>query len=164
VAKDKKQAKKFGGPFLAAAVFCESILEDAGGKMSAIGIVDGTNFFLQPETPADVPSEAQPIIFMGNIVIILRSGDSPGKHKLRLIMEQPDGKRKKAMEKEIELSDRPNGGINIKTGITLQIQLAGLYWIDVILDNKRITRMPFNITIQRLPSTSMSKAKAITKK
>jgi len=152
VAKDKKQTKKFGGPFLAAAVFCESTLEDASGKISAIGILDGCQLFLSNDAPPDVPSESQPAALVQNALFIFRSGDSPGKHKLRLVVEQPNGKRIKTAEKDIDLSGPSHGGINLKTNLLLQVSASGVYWVDVILDDKRVTRMPLNVTVQRLPA------------
>lgn len=152
MAKKKKQVKKIGGPFLAAAVFCESIMEDSGGKVSAIGILDGCELYIPPDAPPDVPSETQAVGFSQNVLLIFRSGDAPGKHKLWFVIERPDGKRLKHPEREIELSSPPNGGLHLKTTAFFKVASSGVYWFDVFLDGKRFTRMPLNITIQRLPS------------
>lgn len=156
MAKQKKPVKKMGGPFLAAAFFCEAFLDDAGGRVSAIGITDGCNFYIAPEAPPDVPSKHQPMVINQNILIVFRSGDSPGRHKLRVVIERPDGERKQAFENDIELSAPPHGGCNIKTQASLAVYSPGLYWFDVYLDGKQITRMPLNVTIQRLPLAQSS--------
>jgi hypothetical protein len=153
MAKIKKRQKKTGGPFLAAAVFCESVLLDTSGKISAVGISDGINLFISSEAPPDMPSKTQPATMMQNILIIFRSGDSPGKHRLRLVIEQPDGRRTKAQEQEIELSAPSQGGCNVRTQLQMNIYSSGVFLVDVILDGKRFTRMPFNVAYQRLPKT-----------
>jgi hypothetical protein len=151
VAKVKKQAKKVGGPFLASAVFCESIMEDASGKVSAINILDGCQFWVPPQAPDNVPSKSQPVQIIQNILLIFRTGDAPGKHNLRLMMQQPNGKRSEALNQEIKLTPESHGGVNIKTHVNMSVYSSGVFWIDVILDGKRLTRMPLNISFQRLP-------------
>lgn len=158
MAKTKKAKKALGGPFLAAAVFCESVMEDNTKKMSAFGIMDGTNFWLAEDTPADAPSKSQPIAFVQNMLIIFRTGDAGGKHELRLVLEQPDGKRTDILKESIELTPQPYGGCNVRTQAMLKVFTAGVYWIDVILDGKRFTRMPLNVTIRRLPTATSGSA------
>jgi hypothetical protein len=157
--KVKESARKHGGPFLAAAFVCDSFMDDASGKVSAIGISDGCNFYVTHDAPVDFPSKEQPAVIMLNILLLFRSGDSPGKHTIKLIIETPDGNRSKALEKEVTFSEPSHGGINLKTNANLSIYSAGVFWIDVFLDDKRYTRIPFNITFQRLPVPPQSKSK-----
>jgi hypothetical protein len=158
-----KKAKKVGGPFLAAAVFCEGIMEDASKKISAFGIMDGTEFWLAHDAPPGFPSKEEPITFIQNILTVFRTGDAPGKHKLRFVMEQPSGKRTELQNQEIELSAPPQGGCNVRTQAQIRFFTPGVYWIDVYLDEKRFTRMPLNIAIQRLPAPSPSQPTAASK-
>ncbi len=151
MAKNKKKTKKAGGPFLAAAVFCESIMEGANKNMSAIGIMDGVVFWIAADAPPEVPSKDHSISFIQNILVIFRSGDSPGKHEVRLVMEQPDGKRQELIKKEIDLSAPPHGGFNLKSQASISVYSNGVFWIDVLLDGRRFTRMPLNVEIKRLP-------------
>jgi hypothetical protein len=147
----RKQQKKVGGPFLSVAVFCETIMEDAGGKVSAIGILDGCTFYITHDAPATVPSEKQPANSIQHLLIGFKTGDSPGKHQLRLEMENPDGTRKTINEKEIELPKAQNGGVNLRIQVGMSAYLAGIYWLDVFLDENLTTRMPLNIQFQKLP-------------
>lgn len=158
-ASKKKTAKKMGGPFLAAAVFCEAIMEDSNKSLSAIKISDGIQIWLPQEAPANVPSKEQPIPVTQHILVIFRSGDSPGKHALKLVVEGPSGNRKEAMSQDVELSKPPHGGLNLRTLANLGLTSSGLYWIDVFLDGKRYTRMPLNVSIQRLPAPPAPPAK-----
>jgi len=158
MAKQKKQAKKTGGPFLAAAVFCESIMESHDKKVSAININDGFQLWISPQAPPNLPSKSQPLQINQNILLIFRTGDSPGKHTLRLIVEQPNGKRSEALNQDVKLSPEPHGGVNVKTAATMLVYSSGVFWVDVFLDGKRYTRMPLNVSIERLPAPKKTSA------
>jgi hypothetical protein len=159
--KPKLSDKNYGGPWLAMAVFCESIMQDASGKHSAIGIIDGISFLAgEGGVGVDVPSDKNPLNIFPNMLIIFRTGSAPGQHKFKLVIETPDGKRKTLTEQDLTFTDAPNGGFTIKTQAHLQLTSDGLFWIDIYLDNKRYTRMPLNITLQRLvPAESKQKKK-----
>src|SRR5262245_34366539 len=96
--KGKRRTKKKGGPFLAAAFFCETVLEDKkDGALSAIRIVDTITVNLPPSTPPEVPSEQHriPISLAG--LVAFKTGDSPGEHTVRVDMESPSGKKPKTV-------------------------------------------------------------------
>jgi hypothetical protein len=149
MAKQKKPAKKIGGPFLAAAFFCEGISEDMDTALSVIRIVDTINLVISSQAPSDMPSKSNPVVLTPAILISFRSGDSPGKHKLTLVMQTPAGQRTEMFSQEVEFTKQPQGGTNLKTRTTMKVFGNGVYLIDVILDGKRYTRMPLNVSIQR---------------
>jgi hypothetical protein len=153
VAKSKKKApeRKIGGPYVAAAIFCENILEDMKGMLSVQGINDALLFGLHPLVPKDLPSEEQPINVTHQLLLMFKSGDSPGKHRLKIELESPSGKRETVKDDEVTLSEQPHGGLNIKIAVTLSITSGngGLFLVDVSLDGALMTRVPLNITITR---------------
>jgi hypothetical protein len=151
MAKQKKT--KTGGPFLAGAFFCESIMEDVNKMLSAIKILDTVSFWLSPDAPEDMPSKEHPISISQNFLLMFKTGDAPGKHDLKLVLQQPDGKKRELLTREIEMSKDPSGGANVKTAATLQLYTQGLYWVEVILDGKRLTKVPLRFLVQRLPSS-----------
>ena len=58
MAKSKTTKKKAGGPYLAAAFFCESTIEDKkDGAISAIRIIDQMEVAIDPAAPPDFPSD-----------------------------------------------------------------------------------------------------------
>jgi len=162
MAKKKTADKKIGGPFVAAAFFCENILEDMRRMLSIQGVTDTLNLTLGPHAPPDVPSKENPLAISQQLLLVFRSGDSPGKHRLKLVIEGPDGKRKKFKEDDVTFSDPPQGGINVKVAVTLVLDSGGLFWIDVYLDRKLMTRVPINIGIVRVeaPTEAAPKKKA----
>jgi hypothetical protein len=152
MAKTKKPAKKIGGPFIAAAVFCNSITEDSDGVLSANRIIDEIQAAVRPDAPADFPSKKMPIDLTLFGLISIRRGDaSSGKHKLRLVMEQPDGKTSELSKQDVEMPPHPNGAVNVRVKMALKLFSAGTFWIDVILDGKRLTRMVLNLVLLRMP-------------
>ena len=130
-------------------MFCQDILEDTTRNISALGIMDGIQFQIAPNMPDDFPSKITPIQAALNLLIIIRTGDSPGEHDLKLIMQTPSGKRSELSSRKIELSSDPNGGAQLKIRTNLQLYSSGVFWIDLILDGKRITRMPLNVIFVR---------------
>jgi hypothetical protein len=159
MAKRKKPAKRVAGPYLATAVFCESIIEDSRGIVSAVGITDGCQLVISPQAPADFPSSSNPLQMSQNILIIFRTGEAPGPHELSLVLRAPDGKRGDLVTKTVELSQPSHGGITVKSNTTIAVHTEGVYWVDVLLDGKRYTRMPFNVAIQRAVQPSPPKDK-----
>src|SRR5689334_17321465 len=115
----KAAGKKIGGPFLAAAFFCENILEDLRGMMSVQGISDTLHLTVSPLAPKHLPSKESPLNLPQQLLLVFRSGDAPGKHKLKLVVERPDGTRETIKEDKATLSDPPQGGLNVKVGVSL---------------------------------------------
>jgi hypothetical protein len=149
---EKKIVKKIGGPFLAAGFLCNSISEDNNGLLSAGQIIDEIRIAINPETPSDFPSKTNPVIFSTWVLIIIRRGDAPsGKHKLRLVMESPMGKREEKFKQDFVMPQFPNGGISIKAKLMLQLYTPGVFWIDVLVGKKCLTRIALNVLIQRGP-------------
>lgn len=149
MSKSKQSGDKAGGPFLAAALLCQNIIDDSSGMLSAIHILDKIRITLPPGTPEDAPSKKQPIPLGLNILLMFKSGSSPGKYELRIVAEYPDGKRSVAAKQPLNLSSEASGGGNVKTALTLPVFSSGLFWLDVALNRKLMTRIPLDIQIQR---------------
>jgi len=153
----KQKEKKVGGPFIAAAMLCNSVSEDSDGVLSAMRIVDQVGLNIPPDAPPDFPSKAKPIDVSLFALIIIRRGDAKvGKHNLRLVMENPEGKIKPLAKAKIEFPQFQNGAANVKIRLGLKLYTPGVFWIDVILDKQRLTRMALNLILNR-PERSGSK-------
>lgn len=147
--KKKVKQKPVGGPFLAAAVFCDTIVQGADGALSAIRIVDQVGVTIPANAPPDMPSESQRLPVVIWTLLMFRSGSAPGEHEVRLTIQSPSGKRTPGLTKKVVFTDSPNGGANIKLQLGLAIAEGGLYMVDVIIDGKVITRMPLAISFTR---------------
>ncbi|MBW1985718.1 MAG: hypothetical protein JRI50_00595 [Deltaproteobacteria bacterium] len=78
------------GPFLAAAFFCDKVLEEKDGTLSAIHIVNRiTHTISAPDAPETMPS----IIINAFAVLSFKSGKARGKYTLKLLPTSPSGKK-----------------------------------------------------------------------
>jgi hypothetical protein len=145
----KSRKGKLGGPYLAAAVFCELTTEDRDGAVSAIRIIDQINLMVHPSAPADVKL---PVHIQG--LLTFKTGYATGGERpIRLVMHSPSGKTQ-ALDYTVSFSPNPHGGANLRLQQVIMVDKGGLFWFDVMLDGKRMTRMPLFINVARgeLPS------------
>jgi hypothetical protein len=133
-------------PFVAAACFCEQILQEQDGVLSAIRIVDT---YTIPPLPAGVelpPNEPHGVILVRGL-ISLKSGDVVGTGKVGLVMHKITGEL-------VTLS--PEGGwpvtlqggehgFNVKLNFGLGVKNFGLVWFDVTWNGEVLTRIPLRL-------------------
>lgn len=146
----KKTPKKVGGPFLAAAVFCDNVLEEKPADESKGGVVSAIRIFdtITATLPAVIPEGVTPG-FQVKALITFRAGDATGKHRLTIIKNGPDGKQDRhPVEAEIDFKGTGHKGVNVTITLGLPARNPGLYWFDVVLDGKVVTRMPLMLVIQ----------------
>jgi hypothetical protein len=129
-------------PFVAVACFCENLLEESDGVLSAIRIVDTYHV----QVPPNLPENTLPVIEMKGLVS-LKSGDLTGSYTVGLVMENSLGQR-------TQLS--PEGGWPVvfnggEHGVTLKIRFPlgvknlGLCWFDVLFGDEVLTRIPLRL-------------------
>jgi hypothetical protein len=152
MSKIKKQEKGIGGPFLTAALFCDStILDKDDGSLSVIRIIDQMEIVLM-KAPPGLPSETNKLIVPIHGLLSFKTGDAQGDHTVRCVMESPSGKKALAHEQTLPFTPQRHGGANLRLNMTIAVFKGGLFWLHVYLDGKRMTRMPLQITIRREPS------------
>jgi hypothetical protein len=145
----KKQRKKPAPkPILYIAAFCTRILEGIDGINSAIRIVDHLYVPLPPDYK---PDDRIPVTFWALIGFRARTftaGELTGKHSLHLIMISPKGKSKPGGTLSIDVPESVTS-FNFRVKLALTIKTPGLWWADVVLDDRRYTRMPLRIVFLR---------------
>lgn len=152
MAKQTKQTKKVGGPYLAAAFFCDTVIEDkSDGTLSAIRMIDQMSILLSPTGDPDFPSEQNKLPVTVWAVLSFKAGDAAGNHTIRAEIISPSGKKNQPFEKTILFPEQPHGGANLRLNLTIMVVKGGLFWLDVYLDGKRVTRMPIQISVSREP-------------
>lgn len=165
MAKATRRKKKPGGPFLAAAFFCEAIIEDKNdGAMTVVRIIDNINVLIDPKAPADFPSESNRLPVPVNGLISFKTGGSPGEHTVGIHIESPSGKSEKALEAKIDCSPQPFGGANLKLKTVIHLKQGGLFWYHIHLDGSKVASMPLQILIKRNDTPIALPAKPILKK
>jgi hypothetical protein len=133
-------------PYLAAAFFCERVLQEQDGVLSAIRVVDR---FIQraqgPSAPEDMP------VFSVALTAFLsfKSGAARGRSTIHLRQESPSGVRGPELSLPV-LFEGEDRGANLVLDINFQADQEGLYWFDVLLDDLLVTRMPLRVLYQRI--------------
>ena len=130
-------------PHVSVACFCETLLEDKDGTLSAIRIVDT---YTLPTDAMDVPPDVIPAIVVTGLVA-LKSGEVTGPHTVRLVLENPLGVRTDLSPKEgwpVVLKGG-HSGVNLKIRFPLGVKNFGQCWFDVVFDDEVLTRMPLRL-------------------
>jgi hypothetical protein len=151
MARPKTQkAAKATGPYLASALFCDNVIQGADHSLSAIRIIDQITITLPADAPKDMPSEEKRLPVSVWALIVLKTGLAKKlNRKVRLVMHSPSGKSQTVGEHDVNLSSEPQGGANIRINVNIAIKEGGLFWLDVLLDDAVVTRMPLAISVQR---------------
>src|SRR5579884_3317923 len=147
---DKVSAGR-GGPFLTAAFFCDRIIEDkSDDSMTAVRFLDKIKIILDPSAPANVPSEEHriPVSLFG--LVAFKTGDSPGKHTIRIDLVSPSGKVGRGVFEQVFMfPQEPVSGVNVRLVTTISIKNGGLFWMQVYLDDILVTQVPVEILVER---------------
>lgn len=135
-----------GGPFLAAAFFCERVIEDKEGILTVVRIVDR---IVQTAIGVDTPDVMPPANVSLTLLIALRSGEARGRHDVQIAAENPSGLRKPLAQAFSVLLEGEDRGANLVINLNFTAPQEGLYWFDVLVDQRRVTRVPLRLVYQR---------------
>jgi hypothetical protein len=125
---------------LSIAAFCTKVLEGTDGRMSGIRFLDSIDIGV----PADRDSEKREPISVWAL-IAFKSDKFEGEHVLRLVLRTPTGRRVILGEQRLT-TETPVTAINFRIKVEFRLKTQGLYWTDVILDGKRYTSMPLQVS------------------
>ena len=165
----KKKATK-AMPLLAAALFCEKVLEDKDNVMTLVRIVDKVLVQKQQVNMPMPPTGQQPIMMttVGSSPILtallaFKSGNAKGKYLLQIIMVSPSGKRKQVAELPITFLGNEQG-VNVRAMMGIQLDEEGLFWYEVRIDDRMLTRMPLRISYESQTQKKQDQDKPSDKK
>ena len=134
------------GPYLVAALLCERVLQEKDETISVIRMVDRivvtVNALGSPETIPPTPVNL-------SALISLKSGSARGRGTVKWRVETPSGLKlpDQLLPVLFEGDDR---GVNLIVALNLLIDQEGVYWFNVILEEKLLTRIPLRILYQRI--------------
>lgn len=132
------------GPYIAAAFFCERLLEERSGVLSAVRIIDRIMAqAVGPEPPEQMPPTQLAI----TALIALKSGAARGRFKMVFTPEDPSGRKLDSHEFSVQLEGEERG-VNHVINLNFIADIEGLYWFDVRLDDRLLTRMPLKVTYE----------------
>jgi len=137
------------GPFLQAALFCDKVLQEQDGTLSAIRIIDRVlQTYQGPEITEGMPSVKINI----SVLVALKSGDFRGKKELKITPKSPSGLIMPGFSGPL-LFEGDERGVNVILMYSFDTKEEGLYWFDVQLDDELLTRMPLRIIYQKIQVT-----------
>lgn len=138
--------RDWGGPYLQAAFLCERILQEADGVVSAIRIVDRIDAQVADDLP-EVPPPSVPV----NLTLFMsfRSGQAREIDDLSIVMEEPSGLKRESMTHSVLFEGGEDRGSNIIVPLAMMADQEGIYWFNVLLRQRLITRVPIRVVFQR---------------
>jgi hypothetical protein len=140
-----------GGPFLQAAFICEKVLTEADGTVSAIRIID--RFFITPG-PGQLAAAAMPAVVMSHTLFVtFKSGTAHGRFTAKLVFRGPSGLKLQEVSVPVLLEGEERGA-NLIIPYQIQVDQEGLYWFDVYLNEKLMTKIPFRVIYQATTFTT----------
>lgn len=140
------------GPYIAAALFCERVLQESDGVLSAIRIID-QQIVHGPNVPGDMP----PATMNATLLIALKAGETRGRYTVRVAPEEPSGQQLPPVDFAVNfLGGDGEQGVNLIVPLGMQVVQEGLYWFDIQwVDTKAaadsvelLTRVPLRVVYQ----------------
>lgn len=132
------------GPYVVLATFCDQVIEDKTGVLSVIRIVD--QLTLSVKSGEGVPDELPPGAgFNSTFAVGLKAGEARGRQTVQIIVEHPDGSRHPGPELQVHFSQGPTSGANVVLKLGLILSTTGLYWTNVLVNGRLVTRVPLDV-------------------
>jgi hypothetical protein len=133
------------GPFIQAACFCETVLQDTTGTFSLIRIVDTIE---QSASGPNPPEHMPPISFRLKLVIMLKSGEARGRWDLKIIPQLPTGETKTPLLFTVHLEGDEKGH-NVILDFAFTLEHEGLHYFNIFLDQDKLTAIPLRVKYSR---------------
>lgn len=137
---------EYGGPWLQAAVFCEKVMFEKDNVASLIRLVDRFTITASGGAP---PEKMPPANIKIMAFLYFKAGIARGSFEVNVVAHDPSHRvvAQLMLPMLLEGEDR---GAQIGAEMNLQITEDGLYWFDVLLGGRLVTRMPLRIVYQRI--------------
>lgn len=122
-------------PNLQSSLLCDDVRQEKNGKFMLIGLFDRIGL---PKFPAVVPK-----IFVVNKWC---SGEGAFKQQSRII--RPDGVSEliKGKPIDVRLQNNVQTATSIEVFMNIQIQEAGVHWVEVSIENELMLRYPLTVS------------------
>ena len=138
-----------GGPYVAAAFFCEKVLIEQDGVASVIRMFDRMTVHAQSTTQNAQAPEALPQMAVGvTLYLLLRAGKARGRHRIDLTIELPSGIRHEHPQKQYVQFEGEERGAQMIADMQLPVIGEGLYWFEIAVEGDFVTKIPLRIHYQ----------------
>lgn len=131
-----------GGPYLAAAFFCEKVLRETDGVVSFIRAVD--------RWTVTGPTETMPTTLIQNtLVVIMKSGIHRGASQITVTPSTPTGKIMPAITVSASFEGDDDRGIQLIAPMAFPVEETGVYWFELTIDGRSFTQLPLRVIYLR---------------
>ena len=130
------------GPFLSAALICDRILDEKDGVKSIIRITDRVTV---TATGSEVPDQIPPFPHKITLFIRFKSGMARGSFNLRVNLIKPSGESLHPFRRSIHFEGEEDRGVDIVINSKITLDMAGLHWFEIRLNEERLTSVPFRV-------------------
>jgi hypothetical protein len=131
------------GPFVSIACICQSPLQETSGHLSIIRVVDRI-----PVVGAEAQMQPQPLTNLF-LVVLLRSGVLRESYAVKIKTISPTGQLIQQADMNV-LFEGEDRGPAIISPLALVVTEKGLYWIEISLEDRLLSRIPLRIQYQRV--------------
>ena len=141
-----------GGPYLTGAFFCEKVLREQDGVLSAIRMVDRWNINGSTET-------LMPVVIQASLLITFKSGIYRGNAQLTVVPISPQSNtRMQPVVVPVLFEGEDDRGINVLLPLAFPVQEDGTYWFEVslagqALPSRVVTAIPMRIAYLQIVPT-----------
>jgi len=137
------------GPFVQAACFCDTVLQETAGVFSLIRVVDTVE---QSATGPNPPHEMPAFTIRLKMVIMLKSGSALGRRDLKIVPQLPTKETKDPLIYSVHFEGEEKGhNFLIDFGFTLEHE--GVYWFKIYIADENeeniLTSIPLRAKYNR---------------
>ena len=136
-------------PYVAAALFCEKVIQEKDDVITIIRMVD--TYQLNP--PPGVQATIQP-----SLLVTLKSGELTGKGEVAVSVSKPSGGKPTEARTFPVLLKGGVHGVNLITSLSIRVTEDGLYWFNILWNGALITRIPLRIILKQEDQDSTKEA------
>jgi hypothetical protein len=133
------------GPHLLMAVLCQRADQDQYGSLNVINVLEqlvvGSD---DPSAPAEFPG----FRLESQLVVQIASGNKRGDATVTIQPIDPMLQRLELVSQEVRFSGEDHR-VTIVSNVSLDVEHTGIYWFNVALDGKVLTRIPLRIGYHR---------------
>ncbi len=137
------------GPYVSLATFCEQVIEDKSGVLTIVRILDQVTVSAHGEGASeDLPPGGS---LNMTLVIGLKPGQARGKQTVQVTIEHPDGSLHPGPDVPVHFTQGPTMGANLVLKMAVTLSTTGVYWADVRVNGRLVTRVPLEVRYQVIP-------------
>lgn len=137
------------GPYVQLATFCEKVLQEQDGVLSIIRAIDRIILTGAEGAPSELPEGGT---LQLTLAVALKADDAQGRHPVALRVQSPSGVFLPEQRFDV-MFEGGERGVNLILNLGLEA-VEGLYWVEIVVSDSLVTRVPLRVMYQRVPGAS----------